>query len=67
MEESNYSTDGEQYDRGMADDNLSDIQKMILQILFDAGKDKDGKPVCMTADEIGDEVEKRMVRKNHEN
>ena len=61
-----YSTDGDQLKRGMEDESLTEVQKMILEILFDAGKDEDDNPVCMTADEIGIELNKRIKRKNHD-
>lgn len=47
-------------------DKLTEQQKMILEVLFDAGKDSNGKSVTMTADDILDEINKKLRRKQHD-
>ncbi len=47
-------------------DKLTEQQKMILEVLFDAGQDSNGKSVTMTADQILDEINKKLRRKQHD-
>ena len=47
-------------------DNLTEQQKMILEVLFDAGQDNNGKSITLTADQILDEINKKIRRKQYD-